>query len=100
MVWQFEYPDGTRTTTIFTFNRQTVRLVMTSEDVLHSFFVPAFRVKHDIVPGDIPRFGLRSDQDGHLPVVLHGILRKGPLGYVGEGPRSDDATIRSGGRRR
>lgn len=30
---------------------QPVRLVMTSQDVIHSFFVPAFRVKQDVVPG-------------------------------------------------
>ncbi len=28
-----------------------VRLIMTSEDVIHSFYVPAFRVKHDVLPG-------------------------------------------------
>jgi cytochrome c oxidase subunit 2 len=28
-----------------------VRLTMTSEDVIHSFFIPAFRVKEDVVPG-------------------------------------------------
>ncbi len=28
-----------------------VRLIMSSEDVIHSFFVPEFRVKHDVVPG-------------------------------------------------
>lgn len=30
---------------------KTVRLIMSSQDVIHSFFVPAFRVKHDVVPG-------------------------------------------------
>jgi cytochrome c oxidase subunit 2 len=30
---------------------QPVRLVMTSQDVIHSFFVPAFRVKQDVLPG-------------------------------------------------
>lgn len=30
---------------------QDVRLIMTSEDVIHSFFVPAFRLKQDVVPG-------------------------------------------------
>ena len=30
---------------------ETVRLLMTSQDVIHSFFVPAFRVKQDLVPG-------------------------------------------------
>ena len=28
-----------------------VRLVLTSEDVIHSFFVPAFRIKRDVLPG-------------------------------------------------
>lgn len=28
-----------------------VRLIMSSEDVIHSFFVPEFRVKHDVLPG-------------------------------------------------
>jgi len=30
---------------------QSVKLTMTSEDVIHSFFVPAFRVKFDVLPG-------------------------------------------------
>jgi cytochrome c oxidase subunit 2 len=30
---------------------QPVRMIMTSQDVIHSFFIPAFRVKHDVVPG-------------------------------------------------
>ena len=28
-----------------------IKLTMTSEDVIHSFFVPAFRTKQDVVPG-------------------------------------------------
>lgn len=50
-VWQFEYPDGMRTLNSFhvPVNRP-VRLVMSSEDVLHSFFVPAFRIKKDVLP--------------------------------------------------
>ena len=30
---------------------QPVKLTMTSEDVIHSFYVPAFRMKHDVLPG-------------------------------------------------
>jgi cytochrome c oxidase subunit 2 len=51
-VWSFEYPDGTRTINeIHVPVNKPIKLVMTSEDVLHSFFVPNFRVKHDVVPG-------------------------------------------------
>lgn len=50
--WQYEYPDyGIQTNTLnLPVNRQ-VRLVMTSRDVIHSFWVPEFRVKQDILPG-------------------------------------------------
>ncbi len=51
-VWQFEYPDGMRTLNeLHVPLNKPVRLVMSSEDVLHSFFVPAFRIKQDVVPG-------------------------------------------------
>jgi len=51
-VWQFEYPDGMRTLNSFhvPVNRP-VRLVLSSEDVIHSFYVPSFRIKKDAVPG-------------------------------------------------
>jgi cytochrome c oxidase subunit II len=50
-VWEFEYPDGMRTLNSFhvPVNRP-VRMVMNSEDVIHSFYVPAFRVKKDVLP--------------------------------------------------
>jgi cytochrome c oxidase subunit 2 len=51
-VWQFEYPDGLRTLNdIHVPVNRPVRLIMTSEDVIHSFFVPTFRVKKDALPG-------------------------------------------------
>jgi cytochrome c oxidase subunit 2 len=51
-LWQFEYPDGTRTVgDLHVPYNKSVKFVMTSEDVLHDFFVPDMRVKHDIIPG-------------------------------------------------
>ena len=51
-LWQFEYPDGSRTVNdIHVPVNKPVKFIMTSEDVLHDFFVPDMRVKHDIVPG-------------------------------------------------
>jgi cytochrome c oxidase subunit 2 len=50
-VWEFEYPDGMRTLNEFHVPlNHPVRLVMNSEDVIHSFFVPSFRVKMDVLP--------------------------------------------------
>ena len=50
--WDFEYPNGGHTQNDVTvpINRP-VRFVMSSEDVIHSMFIPAFRVKRDAVPG-------------------------------------------------
>jgi cytochrome c oxidase subunit II len=51
-LWTFEYPDGSRTVNdVHVPVNKPVRFVMTSDDVLHDFFVPDMRVKHDIVPG-------------------------------------------------
>ena len=49
--WKFIYPNGDTTTELHLVRDQPVVLKMQSEDVLHSFFVPAFRQKQDIVPG-------------------------------------------------
>lgn len=49
--WQFEYPDGRRTSKLFVPVNKPIKVQLVSVDVLHSFFVPAFRVKRDTVPG-------------------------------------------------
>jgi len=49
--WAFEYPDGTRSLNEAHIpSHRNVKFVVTSEDVLHDFFVPTMRVKHDAVP--------------------------------------------------
>ena len=51
-LWQFEYHDGSRTVNDLHLPiGKPARFVMTSEDVLHDFFVPDMRAKHDVVPG-------------------------------------------------
>ena len=50
-LWQFEYPDGMRTINeIHVPVGKPVRMIMSSEDVIHSFYVPSFRVKMDVLP--------------------------------------------------
>lgn len=51
-MWKFQHPDGRREINDLHVPTGTpVKLTLTSEDVIHSFFVPAFRVKMDVVPG-------------------------------------------------
>jgi cytochrome c oxidase subunit 2 len=51
-MWKVQHPEGVREiNTLHVPVGQPVRLTMTSEDVIHSFFIPAFRVKADVLPG-------------------------------------------------
>jgi cytochrome c oxidase subunit 2 len=49
--WSFTYPNGDQTTELHLVRDKPVKLVLESPDVLHSFYVAAFRQKMDIVPG-------------------------------------------------
>ena len=42
-----------------------VKLTMTSEDVIHSFFVPAFRTKQDVLPGRYTTIWFQPTKAGH-----------------------------------
>ncbi len=51
-MWQFAYPDGRASIGVLVVPAgRAVRLTMISRDVIHSFSVPEFRLKHDVVPG-------------------------------------------------
>ncbi len=51
-MWKIQHPSGQREiNSLHVPVGQPVRLTMTSEDVIHSFFVPAFRIKMDVLPG-------------------------------------------------
>jgi len=51
-MWKFSYSDGHRAINVLTVPvGRPVKLFMTSRDVIHSLYVPAFRIKQDVVPG-------------------------------------------------
>jgi cytochrome c oxidase subunit 2 len=51
-MWKAQHPRGQREiNTLHVPLGRPVRLTLTSEDVIHSFFVPAFRIKQDVLPG-------------------------------------------------
>jgi cytochrome c oxidase subunit 2 len=49
--FSFEYENGKRTDTLYLPKDQPVKLNLVALDVLHSLYIPAFRVKQDMVPG-------------------------------------------------
>lgn len=51
-MWKIQHSNGKREVNALTIPvGRPIQLTMTSEDVIHSFFIPAFRTKSDVVPG-------------------------------------------------
>lgn len=51
-MWKIQHPGGQREiNTLHVPVGEPVQLLMTSEDVIHDVFIPAFRLKHDVLPG-------------------------------------------------
>jgi cytochrome c oxidase subunit 2 len=51
-MWKFEHETGQREiNTLHLPLGRDVKMIMSSQDVIHSFFVPAFRIKQDVLPG-------------------------------------------------
>lgn len=64
-MWKVEHAGGQREIdALHVPVDKTIRLVMASEDVIHSFFVPAFRIKHDVVPGTLETIWFKATKTG------------------------------------
>ncbi len=64
-MWKVEHPGGQREIdAVHVPVDKTIRVVMASEDVIHSFFVPAFRVKRDVVPGTLETIWFKPIKTG------------------------------------
>jgi cytochrome c oxidase subunit 2 len=62
--WVFEYENGKQSTELIVPTGRPVSLNLESADVIHSFFVPAFRLKEDCVPGRTNHAWFESTRDG------------------------------------
>ena len=49
--WDFEYPGGARSNELHLEVNKPYKLILSSDDVIHSFYIPEFRLKRDAVPG-------------------------------------------------
>jgi len=66
-MWKAEHPNGRREiNTLHVPVGTPVRLIMTSQDVIHSFFVPALRNKRDVVPGRYSTMWFTADREGEF----------------------------------
>jgi cytochrome c oxidase subunit II len=68
-MWDVTYPDGRRDfNEVHVRLNAPVRIVLSSEDVIHSFFVPAFRIKQDLVPGRVVSTWFTPTRAGTFPL--------------------------------
>jgi len=66
-MWKVQHPEGKREINqLHVPLGQPVRLIMTSEDVVHSFYIPAFRVKRDAVPGRYNTLWFEANKTGEF----------------------------------
>ncbi len=69
--WSFEYPDeGVVEVNVLRVPvNKPVQLLMSSQDVIHSFFVPAFRVKMDVLPNRYTSIWFEANQTGEFDLT-------------------------------
>jgi cytochrome c oxidase subunit 2 len=71
--WTFEYPQSggkpIKSTQLYLPNHRPVRFYVKALDVLHDFWVPAFRMKIDAVPGIVTKYRVTPTRIGTYPVV-------------------------------
>jgi len=66
-MWKFQHPNGRREiNTLHVPVGQPVKVTMISEDVIHSFYVPAFRVKRDVLPGSYASCWFEATRTGEF----------------------------------
>jgi cytochrome c oxidase subunit 2 len=85
-MWKFEHPGGQREIDELHLPvGRPVTLRLSSEDVIHSFFVPAFRVKQDVLPGRYTTVSFEPTREGRFHLFCSeycGTAHSGMRGWV------------------
>lgn len=67
--WDFQYKSGKKTSgELYVPINKPVKLIMSSRDVIHSFYIPAFRTKQDVVPGRYTTLWFEANKLGEFQV--------------------------------
>jgi cytochrome c oxidase subunit 2 len=85
-MWKFQHSDGQREINeLHVPIGRPVRLTMASEDTIHSFYVPAFRLKRDVLPGRVATMWFEATRKGryHLFCAEYcGTKHSGMIGWL------------------
>jgi cytochrome c oxidase subunit 2 len=100
-MWKLEHAEGQREINeLHVPVGRDVKLIMTSQDAIHSFFVPAFRMKQDVLPGRYTVAWFRATKPGtyHLFCAEYcGTQHSGMIGSIVVMPPAEYETWMSGG---
>lgn len=67
--WSFKYANGIETDTLYVPLNQPVKVMLHSRDVDHSFYVPAFKMKKDVIPGRVNTAWFNPERLGTYEVM-------------------------------
>ncbi|HXV82802.1 MAG TPA: cytochrome c oxidase subunit II [Candidatus Binatia bacterium] len=85
-MWKAQHPEGqSEINELHVPLGQPVKLTMTSEDVIHDFFLPAFRVKQDVLPGRYTTLWFQATKAGEYPLFCAeycGTQHSGMIGRI------------------
>jgi len=83
--WPFDYPEGASTVNELAAPLNTpVKLLMSSQDVIHSFFVPNFRVKMDVLPNRYSITWFEATRRGEFDLFCTEYCGKGHAEMIGK----------------
>ena len=84
-MWKFQHLDGEREINeLHVPVGRAVKLIMTSEDVIHDVFVPAFRVKADVLPGRYTNIWFQPTKPGRYHLFCAEYCGTRHSGMIGE----------------
>jgi cytochrome c oxidase subunit 2 len=84
-MWKFAYPGGPNAVDVLRVPEgRPVRLLITSRDVIHSFYVPALRLKQDALPGRYTQTWFTADRAGRYEIFCTEYCGLGHSSMLGE----------------
>jgi cytochrome c oxidase subunit 2 len=83
-MWKLQHPEGQREINELHIPvNRPVKLILTSEDVIHDFFVPAFRVKVDVLPGRFVHAWFQATKPGRYHLFCSQYCGTNHSGMIG-----------------
>jgi cytochrome c oxidase subunit II len=98
--WLFEYPDGKKTPDLVVPEGRDIKLTIASDDVIHGFYLPAYRIQVDAVPGMKTYAWFKASRVGAFDIlctVYCGINHSGMLAKLYVLPQDKYDSWRAGG---